>query len=609
MYYPKGCVKIYYELVSANVTYESASSAFEYCREVEKQNKYSKPMVWIGIYIALASILCIIAMGADLLHGLRKKKLWFPSKYFTLNAASITIITVTMKLPVDLNTYMPDYLDQATKLGSMAFMCTMMANFMPSLASMDNNTLLANVIGLVILVITIVVNICIEISTGVIDNDKEIGFPNSKNYYISSSTFAYIYVSMLLWLLIIMISSAIAIPSFKRILEIKYQAKGKRTLDSQDNLTSSMVEKLRQYVRRYWVMAESGSPQFVMASNTLSSTSGIICVLCLVLELPIIVKYIEDWSFIYAPGSDYKWSMFFIAIAQSIGVVVGSIAPIFRCFTIINFKLFTNWNKNYFMVFKVEKYWIQKLCDWKESHITFLSRGSWSTTFIRNFRNLFLGLCIGIQKVIIVSSKMMGLIPTVIVILFMYCSYCWKSLVARLFKIPIVVGKDNVNQDLTDCVLQLEDEKELGDRTLNRISNTVNNLIQKAKKEQNKDLLVFLDTSTGFKGVEKFDSDQVEDISCIKLANIWSLPVVTLTCIAISLPNIPKKNVDRLLKNVRAGLSYTHQVEEIINNTNEYGNIQKAGMTLWHEVEEKCMWLNNTMEESAFRGKTPVEIL
>ncbi|KAJ9549480.1 hypothetical protein OSB04_022023 [Centaurea solstitialis] len=43
----------------------------------------------------------------------------------------------------------------------------MMANLMPSLASMDKKTLLAN-IGLAILVVTVIVDICIEIYTGVI---------------------------------------------------------------------------------------------------------------------------------------------------------------------------------------------------------------------------------------------------------------------------------------------------------------------------------------------------------------------------------------------------------------------------------------------------------
>ncbi|KAL8267181.1 hypothetical protein R6Q59_004525 [Mikania micrantha] len=137
--------------------------------KAETSDAVGKPMVWIGIYIAIASLFCILAMAADLWHGLRHKKLWFPCKYFTLNAASITVIAVTMKLPVDL-TSGGSGPDQATKLGSLGFLCTMMANLMPSLASMDNRTLLANVAGLCVLVITIIANICIQIYTGAIEN-------------------------------------------------------------------------------------------------------------------------------------------------------------------------------------------------------------------------------------------------------------------------------------------------------------------------------------------------------------------------------------------------------------------------------------------------------
>ncbi|KAK9063266.1 hypothetical protein SSX86_017136 [Deinandra increscens subsp. villosa] len=98
----------------------------------EQQAKFSKPMMWIGIYIAVASLFCILPMVADLFHGLKTKKLWFPCKYFNLNAASLTVIAVAMKLPMDLNNPMPNDADQAAKLGSMAFMCTIMAYLLPN---------------------------------------------------------------------------------------------------------------------------------------------------------------------------------------------------------------------------------------------------------------------------------------------------------------------------------------------------------------------------------------------------------------------------------------------------------------------------------------------
>lgn len=45
-------------------------------------------------------------------------------------------------------------------------------------------------------------------------------------------------------------------------------------------------------------------------------------------------------------------------------------------------------------------------------------------------------------------------------------------------------------------------------------------------------------SSIGFRGVAKFDSDQVPFLVCEEPANCWALPVVTLTSIALALPDI-----------------------------------------------------------------------
>ncbi|KAF5819010.1 hypothetical protein HanXRQr2_Chr02g0072781 [Helianthus annuus] len=73
-----------------------------------------------------------------------------------------------MKLPVDLTGSMPGYVDQVAKLGSMAFMCTMMANLLPCLGTMESHELLSNTTAMCVLVITIVVNVCIQMQTGAV---------------------------------------------------------------------------------------------------------------------------------------------------------------------------------------------------------------------------------------------------------------------------------------------------------------------------------------------------------------------------------------------------------------------------------------------------------
>lgn len=115
--------------VLVNLTEESISALQYFCEEItisEIEGKYNKPLPWIGIYISIASLFCVLAMVVDLFNGFRKRKFWFPSKVFSLNAVSITVIAVAMKLHVDLNSPMPGFLDQAAKQGSLVFMCMMM---------------------------------------------------------------------------------------------------------------------------------------------------------------------------------------------------------------------------------------------------------------------------------------------------------------------------------------------------------------------------------------------------------------------------------------------------------------------------------------------------
>ncbi|KAJ0428179.1 hypothetical protein HanHA300_Chr17g0643271 [Helianthus annuus] len=589
----------------------------EKAKDTESSDKFSKPMLWIGIYIAVASFFCILAMAADLLHGFWNKKIWFPCKYFSLNAASITVITVTMKIQVDLSSGMLSYEDQITKVGGLAFMCIMMANLMPSLASMDNKTLLANIIGLCIFVITVIVNICIQINTGVI-NDYPLG-SEGDSFHFKFVMVAYIYMAIIFLLLIMMISSSVTIPTSKEILESKYQATNKISLTHQrlQHTQMSRVEKLRHHVRRYWVMAETSSPQFGMANNPLSTASGVICVIVLVINLPLLNKYLFSFSSIYTllhfltslGGSPYKWSTIVICETQSIGVVVGSVAPICRCFSVFSFKLGTKWNKNDFMFFKVEKYWTQKLHEWKQSPVTFLPSSRRLRSLIYNSKGIILSLCIGIQKATVILCKVTWLLVIVASIFVVSCFYRWNSLKARWFAPPIASRTGDIDEDLSNYVLQIDNERELAEKTLKGITKSVNSFISKAEKEQSINLLELLEKSTGFEGVEIFDSLHVQPLFPAELVNSWSLPIVTLTCLAVALPNIHHDEAESLLTSVAEGLSVTHLVEESLNTANDYVNMRKTTLILWHEVENSCKWLDNPLKRNAFKGQTTTEII
>ena len=133
-----------------------------YNRDKQIQLRLDAPMPWIGMYIAAASAICTLAMAADVIRGFRSKKLWLPCKYFSLNATSLTLLTVTMKLTVDLTGSMPGTNDQIASVGSLVFMSAAVANFMTSVASMESKEILLNLTALGILVITIAVNVCIR---------------------------------------------------------------------------------------------------------------------------------------------------------------------------------------------------------------------------------------------------------------------------------------------------------------------------------------------------------------------------------------------------------------------------------------------------------------
>ncbi|KAI3814582.1 hypothetical protein L1987_14222 [Smallanthus sonchifolius] len=201
--------------VNENVNHDIVSSLIGYVKPTHQSdldNCYSEPMLWIGLYITLASLCCILAMVADLVHGLKSRKPWFPCKYFSVNAASLSVISVAMKLPVDLSGSMPGDVDQVAKLGSMAFMCTMIANLLPCLATMDSNELLTNIIALGVLII-------------------------ESKYQQGNETAS----------------------------EDVRQSTG----------TILTVEKLKNHFSNYWVMSGSDSPQFIIACSVTTTGSGV----------------------------------------------------------------------------------------------------------------------------------------------------------------------------------------------------------------------------------------------------------------------------------------------------------------------------------------------
>ncbi|XP_076917881.1 uncharacterized protein LOC143578101 [Bidens hawaiensis] len=118
-----------------------------------------------------------------------------------------------------------------------------------------------------------------------------------------------------------------------------------------------------------------------------------------------------------------------------------------------------------------------------------------------------------------------------------------------------------------------------------------------------------LEESSGFEGVGKYDVPQVPHLTNEKYADCWSLPLVTLTAIAISLSDVQNNKVDVLLRSVSEGLTYVKHVEQTLNATDKYEIIQKASNTLWQEVDIYHTWLGNKLPNPAHQVNTSKEIL
>ncbi|GFP87483.1 hypothetical protein PHJA_000892000 [Phtheirospermum japonicum] len=557
------------------------------------QEKLESPMPWVGMYIAAASAACTIAMAADAFKGLRSKKLWFPCKYFSLNAFSLTVLAVAMKLPVDLTSRMLGVNDRLARVSSLVLMSTAMANFMTSLGSMENNEIMLNLAASGILVITISGNICINIF-------------QVRHYYAAKLTLGEKIVStvFMLLLLVIFCSTAVMVPMAKRYIESQYNQMHKRI--SNERLVKGhgnfTTDELRLAVRRYWMMAESGSPQFVIARSVTCVTSGVMCLLMALTLFEAHVRLPLEYITLSQNSSIYKWSTSWILVIQSIGVALGTIAPLLRWFTAAQFKSTMIGHKSFRDEFKVEVYWTQSLKHWRDGPLP-LKTGLHHKfrKFLHDAKRLLLNLCIGVQILIVLASKLVLLFSATCVKGLMFC----RSEETDEFQSRAGNGME---MDFSRCVLRLEGEAELPKRTLSNICNEVDKLIQMGKKKRSKNLIKLLRKSVNFNGVREFDSSEIKSLidSQFDPPNCWSLPVVTLTSIAMSLPNITDQKSEQLLSAVGEGLYFAKLIEKTVDTNGDLTSIRDAADVVWVGVELYRKWLDKDLQKA---GRTHKETL
>ncbi|PWA68627.1 hypothetical protein CTI12_AA304820 [Artemisia annua] len=521
-------------------------------------------MPWVGLYVAGASLTCTLAMAADAFQGFRHWKLWFPNKFFALNTVSITLIAIAMKLPVDLTTsttktragLLRNEGDWEAKWVSIAFLVTMLANFLPSLGLMNDKELLVNMVAWSILLITITVNVAIQISAGFLD----------PTFFL-----------LLSFPILCVFSVAFTVPASRRILEHRY--KELHGLASYPQEIKFSYEELEHNVKKYWMMAETGNPQFAIACSEVASAFGFIGLfLCYISLVVLSGSYPAQYS-------DYNWSLKVIVGIQSVGVFVGSIAPAFRCFAAINcFELSKKWSVNHLNIFKVGEHWTQRLQFWKRSHVRSHIPGRHCKIVFHITKNLILNICIALQIMVVIFSD-----HNLLLLVFLQ-----------------VVKK--VLQKGSKCIQQQYDAK-LSERISRNALKAINKLLSKSEKNEPGNLIKLLKKSIGFKGVLEFHNDQVPPLHSEETKNSWSLVVVTLTAIVVALSNTADDHGEGLIASMREGLRIVRDIEKCLNANSDLVKTRKAARRVWTQIEVYRKWLQIDLQKKAHEGKTSKEIL
>ncbi|KAK6122976.1 hypothetical protein DH2020_043275 [Rehmannia glutinosa] len=386
--------------------------------------------------------------------------------------------------------------EKLVRVSSLVLMSTAMANFMESLRSMGDNEIMLNLADLGILVITIVVNVGIHI--GQMSSYVGVGLILAEEI---------ISIVSLLLLLVILCSSALVVPTAKRYIKSQYNQMHKRVSNDDELVvwgSKFAIDELRVVVRRYWVMIKSGSPQFVIACSVICITSGVVCLLMALTLLQVLIKVPSIYNFADSSYSNYKWSINWILVIQSIGLALGTIGPLLRWFDASIFKSSKIGHKSFKDELKVEDYWTQRLTQWRHSTLPLKKGHHKLRKLLHDTKNKLLNICILVQILTVLASKLFLLISAIFVKGLMFCFYHIKILKACDSKKSddTIESKlrSGMEMDFSRYILLLEGEAELPKRTLKNICNEMDKLTQNGKMKQSKNLIKLLQKYVNFDG-------------------------------------------------------------------------------------------------------------
>nr|GLL22598.1 uncharacterized protein LOC109168601 [Ipomoea trifida] len=537
------------------------------------KERNDSPMPLIGVYVAAASLACSFAMFRNTSI---KLNLDLSGRFFALNATWLTLLAAATKLTGDLTSPMWSAKDNIVKITSTAFLTIAMGCFFTTLGSMSDTDVLATRTALTILVITVVADLCIQLRTGALDYSL---FPEI--------IFA---IVLLLCMFITVFSSVLAVPAIKKRAELNYQ----KIVSDDERMKGQQrtVEELRLSVTKYWVMAASGSPQFLMKRLVTYVSSTVVSLLSAVVIFVAIDRMrhaFEKWvSSHCTEESEYKWSVMLIILSQSAVTVPSMVSTTIFLISVMADKYEGNGIKISREEFTIESYWTERLVEWRQSSIALRFKKRTIRKLLYNIKWLILTLCILLQTLIVMWCKLCCALTfySVLPLVFLFNHLC------ELFHKSEVSNHEKSHEevDLNCFVILLEGERQLPKRLLRTITNMMDMHIEMGKMQSSQNLFNLLNRSFSFSGVAEFDSNRVSTLLSSEPPNCWTLPVVTLTTIAIALPNIASQHIDELVSSVDEGLRYTSLIDALDDKCG-LKSIKNVANVVWVGVELHKEWL------------------
>ncbi|KAL5698469.1 hypothetical protein ACHQM5_029501 [Ranunculus cassubicifolius] len=268
-------------------------------------SRYNTPVPVIGLYITTATLVCLIFMAYDMYKAFHTRKRWLPCRLFCLNSTSLTLLSVTAKLPIDLTSPMPSAQDQLSKLSSTTLICISMGFFMPSIGVNREEDSLSNMIALSIFVTTVIINISLEMYTGVI--------------FLFQAEHIVVMCCML-GLLTVMWFLARAISHQKKVF-----------IENQKDLIQKGRPSMLERLKMCYLYGFNANPQFVPCKDPHSATIGFLCLVALVVMVEATFRALVMKEMKFCKGvSDYNFSVWVIVTTQVITVIIGCCGTTFR---------------------------------------------------------------------------------------------------------------------------------------------------------------------------------------------------------------------------------------------------------------------------------------